>query len=316
VAAFNRIYGVKDTAEQQAISLMFGEKLQKGEDVTSEDIMKVHERFQPRFGVEAGVLERERQRRAEAGEPAMTAQEEAELLNKSRSRGGVATENREILDQAKHERNERAKETTDDGKPKYTTQELNDWEAARRGELKTKGAGLSGSRKDDLQSRDDQLKYAMSDMEKIQKLLKKHNFITGIGGKILRPAESIASAMGSNSDDWHEFESLITQLKQRETRLALDVKARPLAGEREYVDKIVRGLNFGDTKTITADRIMHLFTDFKQYREDVQKRLGGGGASGAAPAAKPEPAGEPAWKRAPLVGGDKRSEIETDDAAA
>jgi hypothetical protein len=55
---------------------------------------------------------------------------------------------------------------------------------------------------------------------------------------------------------------------------------------------------------------------YQQMSEDTQSRMRGGGASGAAPAAKPEPGGEPAWKRAPLVGGDKRSEIETDDAAA
>ena len=178
-------------------------------------------------------------------------------------------------------------EKNEDGTPKYSAKDIALKGEKFRAELNTQGAGLTGNALDKLKSRYDQIKWTKDDLAKVKGILQKHNLITGVGGFIGRPAESVASLLGSNSTAWHEFESLINQVKQRETRIALDAQTRPLASEREYADKVVRGLNWGDTKNITLERIMNLDSDLDKYERATEARMHPGEEQPVAPVPDP-----------------------------
>lgn len=184
-------------------------------------------------------------------------------------------------------------------------------------ELNAASSSPSGNRLDDMQKRVDQIKYTEQDVDKVIAILKRHNYITGAGQIIGRPTESLSNVLGSNSTDWHEVESLLTQIKQREARIALDAQGRPLASEGGYTDKIVRGLNWGDTKVVTGKRLLELRKDLEQYRADTEKRkIGSSPSSGASPppAEKPSGGAEKPWERDRRL--QQKSEIEPDEVAA
>ncbi len=163
--------------------------------------------------------------------------------------------------------------------------------------LKERNAAPSGNRVDDMKRREDQIETAIHHIDRAQGLLKKHNAITGIGGSILRRGETVVSVLGSNSTDWHEFESEVSTLKTLETRILTDSQGRPLASEGDLRDKIVRGLGAGDTKKITVERFVQLRQDLQDALARTRRRHGEG-EGGDTPA---KSSGKQPWESAPIV---------------
>lgn len=174
--------------------------------------------------------------------------------------------------------------------------EIAEKSAALSKKLQTENNAPSGNRVDDMRRREDQIQMTIGHIDKAQALLKKHNAITGIGGSVLRRGETVASVLGSNSTDWHEFESVVAEIKTLEPRILTDSQGRPLASESELRDKIVRGLGAGDTKKITVERFVQLRRDLEDALERTRKR-----SSGGASESSPAPAKKNPWDSAPIV---------------
>lgn len=208
------------------------------------------------------------------------------------------------------------KRLREQGKPdgtKYTEDEIADKGAERRKELSTKSAAVTGNQQDKLQGMINQTNYFDEHMNNADKLLQKHNAITGLGGKLTRPAEVIGNIFGSNEADRAQFRREVLGMQELAGRILTGSAGRPLAAEASKLEGIIAGLAAGDTKTNTLRAYEELRPLIKKIREDLAKRKGDPAAagSGAAPAAG---GGEnkPKWMQAPVVepppAGGKRSD--------
>lgn len=171
--------------------------------------------------------------------------------------------------------------------------------------IKLATAVPTGNRVDQLQARSDQIKYADGIIDNVESLLKKHNAITGLGGKISRPTEVLTNILGSGSTDYKQFESFVTELQLLMPRILTDSQGRPLGVEAGHINTIVRGLNVGDTVANTTRAMQELKKQLSVMRQDTQKRMRAdiSGDPASAPSAAPATSDEPLWKSAPLVEG-------------
>ena len=276
-SAFQTVYGVeKDGTTQQAMISLYGKAMKEFQDgkrpsptPTDDEITKLKRDLSP-YGHSAGA-----------------------------SGNANLTESRQQAASAARERARLTEETDESGKPKWTDKEIDEKVEEYRSGLKAKAAAPSGNKVDQLKSRVNQIKYSSEAIDKVEALLKKHNALTGLGGKISRPGETIASIFGSNETDRHEFESLVSEIKEWAPRILTDSQGRPLSAEAGNIDKVVRGLNLGDTTKITAERLLQLKKLYQQMSTDTETRMKGG--SGSAPAkAAPAPSGPMPWQRDPI----------------
>ena len=91
----------------------------------------------------------------------------------------------------------------------------------------------------------------------------------------------------------------MSEIKEWAPRILTDSQGRPLSAEAGNIDKVVRGLNLGDTTKITAERLLQLKKLYQQMSTDTETRMKGG--SGSAPAkAAPAPSGPMPWQRDPI----------------
>ena len=302
-AAFQEFYGQhKDPIEQQASINLLDKAAREGRSPTAEEWAELKRKLSPystRFNADAAIIEALRAEHERNGLPEPTAGEIAEAISKAKGRGAAGSTSLTVDRQNAAAADEFAKKLRADH-PDMPEEEVQKRRAEKYSELKTASAGLTGTRKDELQGRLDQINYVKRDISGAVDILKRHNLITGAGGMIGRPSESIASALGSNSTAWHEFESRVAEIKQREPRIALDAKGRPLATENELVGKIVRGLNFGDTKSITLERFVQLMKDMDDYERDTARRLHGESDPTKAANEKPKSTGKMPWERDPI----------------
>ncbi len=143
--------------------------------------------------------------------------------------------------------------------------------------VKLANAVPTGNRIDQLRARTDQIKYSDEIIGDVERLLKKHNAITGLGGKVTRPAEVLSNVFGSNATDRKEFESKINELQLLMPRILTDSQGRPLGTEASHIATIVRGLNIGDTVANTTRRMEELRRQLAEMKRDTEKRIQGGG---------------------------------------
>lgn len=274
LADFNRIHNIKDDKEQAALGQLAAEKKKKGEFLTYDDMLKVHKDFQRVYGYGA--------------------------------HGGAAstiTNNRVINEDAKaHKEAMRAKH------PEWDEDEL---DADRDNYVKKRLAATSppsANKRDALKGLYDKSKLFDEVADKTEGLLAKHKALTGIGGKILRPAESVSNVLGGDSVAYHQFESNISELQDWWTQLERESMSsgRGLSAQEQRVGKIIRGLNLGDTTKVTVDRLRELKPLIAEMRGNFAKR---GGFENEETPAKEETDGNASWKTAPLVN-DKRSKLD------
>jgi hypothetical protein len=168
-------------------------------------------------------------------------------------------------------------------------------------EVKIGTAVPSGNRVDQLKARGDQIKYADELITQVETLLKKHDAIAGLGGRVTRPGEVLADVISGGANgptDRKQFERFINELQLLMPRILTDSQGRPLGAEASHITSIVAGLNLGDTVANTTRAMRELQKQLAEMRKDTDARMGGGGASREQPA----PTGDtPRWMQAPEV---------------
>ena len=206
-------------------------------------------------------------------------------------------------------------EKNEDGSPKYTPDQIARLAANKESELKSMAAGVTANIANNGKIRLEQIKYSTEAIDKVESLLKKHNALTGLGGKISRPAETLASVFGSNSTDRHEFESLIGELREWGPRIMTNSSGRPLSAEQSNIASVIRGLNMGDTTKITAERLYNYKKLLQEMATDTEKRIKLNPEDRGSVAPPKSEGGEKPWERDRRLQG-KTSALENQDDAA
>ena len=229
-------------------------------------------------------------------------QEQAKLKQQEHSiygrGGGVLTQDRENAAAAKQYGDELRLERNDDGKPKYSEQQIADMTAQRYKELKSASTPLTANKSDEIQGKIDRVTHAEGIFDEIDALLLKHKAITGIGGMLTRPAEIVSNVFGSNETDREEFKRLVETLRLEAPRILLDTQGRPISAEAERVNTIIGGLQPGDTSSNTVRNYIELRRQFEEIKADLQKRKGGKASDGSTAPAK---TGNQPWLKDPVV---------------
>lgn len=196
-------------------------------------------------------------------------------------------------------------ETVDQKAAEYKKDGLSDADAQIKAQrfVKLASAVPSGNRIDQLRSRVDQIKYATERIDEVEKMLKRHKVITGLGGKVIgRPTEIMSNILGSNSTDYKQFQRTVEELQQLLPRILTDSQGRPLSTEAGHVSQIVAGLNPGDTLQGTVRAYGELKKQLAEMSVDTFRRIRGGAEDTTTPAeTKPRQTGGSRWQDAPVV---------------
>lgn len=263
---FNRVYGIKEDKEQEALGIKAAELAKKGQPLTYEDAVQVHRDFQRIYGVHGG-----------AGSTNLTIQ---------RQNAAAADEYAQKLRR---------------DNPEMPEEEIQEKRAERYAQLQAAATPPPGGQIDRLRGLVDKTRYFDEVMDKTEGLLASHKALTGIGGKILRPAESVSNVLGSDSVAYHQFESNIAELQDWWTQLERESMSsgRGLSAQEQRVGKIIRGTNWGDTTKVTVDRLRELRPLIAEMRENFAKR---GRFKMDEPTKKEPSSGSESWRTAPVIG--------------
>jgi hypothetical protein len=122
----------------------------------------------------------------------------------------------------------------------------------------------------------EQYDLALTDiLPQAEDILRKHVGAAGAAGYVTRAGESVSNIFGSSDTDRRQFESDIDELKLMAPQLLLDrATGRPLSSEHELIDKIIRGLNMGDTTANTLRSLEELKHRLMTLRQSAADRLG------------------------------------------
>lgn len=185
--------------------------------------------------------------------------------------------------------------------PDATPDEIAEKRTQLLAHYKSAASAPSGNRIDDLKGKINQVDLALNTINHIEDMLKKHNAIVGLGGKVTRPAEVINNIFGGNETDRKQTERWISELQEIAPRILLDSKGRPLSSEAGRVETIIAGLRFGDTTANTARAYYEFRKVLQQIRSGLSDRMRVGPASNAPTAPAPAPPEGDWWKSAPVV---------------
>lgn len=200
------------------------------------------------------------------------------------------------------------------GEP-YSAEKVGEMVAKYDKKLKTEGAAISGNQADKITGMIDQTKYFEGHLDAAENLLVKHKALTGLGGKLLRPAEALSNVFGSNGTDRKQFEREIAGAQELASRVLTGSAGRPLAAEASKINTIVAGLQMGDTTANTMRAIQELRPLIRKIREDLNNRKGGSAPNSSEPAK--DGASKPKWMNAPIVEpAGKRSDAGANDNVA
>lgn len=221
--------------------------------------------------------------------------EQAELKHKERAFGGTG-----ILTPGRQQAaaiQTRMAELTEQAKAEGKTLSQDDAYAQATREIKRETAVPTGNRIDELKGKINQVHLAKTTIGHIEEMLKKHNAIVGLGGKVTRPAEVLGNIFGSDETDRKQTQRWISELQEIAPRILLDSKGRPLSSEAGRVENIIAGLQFGDTVANTS----RAYYEFKKVLDQIEQGLGERiGGESAKPASPVKPDGD-WWKSAPKV---------------
>jgi hypothetical protein len=207
------------------------------------------------------------------------------------------TNERQIAAAVAKKTDELRAEKTDDGKPKYTEDEVQKQISVYRRQLREDSAPLTASRADDLRGAIGGLHRASDKIDAIEKLMVKYGMITGLGGHIRRPAETIINILGGDTTAAKEFQADIATLQQWVSQ-RIDNKitaGRPLSAAEIRIRDIVPGLKLGDTVQFTAKQLRKLQKDINDMIIEDEARLNKELPARARTESKDDET--PAWKR-------------------
>lgn len=306
------IMGAKqNTAEAAAIHREF----ETNPNVTPERLAEIKESFQraQRVTTDDRIMEALDLDHEAQGKPKPTAAEYGDAIRRAKAAGGAGAggnQNLTVDRQIAAGAAELRKELEAQGLPR---KEIDTQVDAYVKERKTASSAPSGNKADELKGKSNQVKYSLETIDKVEKLLKDHKFITGFGGSISRAAELAGNiAFGSNQTDYKQFERYIAELQEWAPRVLTGTAGRPLSAEAEKVKTIIAGLRAGDTVANTVRAYKELKPLLKEIQKDLDARASG--APVTAPAKEevvPPPAKRP-WEQDRSPG--KRSDAGEDAA--
>ncbi len=316
--AFQRIYkGKTDTPSQELLGMMINEHPEwKSEQLAAEARKQGLLPYANRGGSDAAIIDALNREHEAAGQPPPTAAEIGEAISRGR-RGASGSQNlttdRQRAQDVLAYRNALKEEKNEDGSPKYTPDQIARLAANKESELKSMAAGVTANIANNGKIRLEQIKYSTEAIDKVESLLKKHNALTGLGGRVTRPAETLATVFGSNETDRHEFESLIGELREWGPRIMTNSSGRPLSAEQSNIASVIRGLNMGDTTKITAERLLNYKKLLQEMATDTEKRIKLNPEDRGSVAPPKSEGGEKPWERDRRL---QRSALESQDDAA
>lgn len=189
------------------------------------------------------------------------------------------------------------------GEP-YSPEKVGELAARYEQKLKATATPITANTRDQLRSMVDRTQYFEKTVDNVEGLLAKHNGLTGIGGKVLRPTEAVGNIFGSNDTDRKQFERWISEMKEWAPRILNESRGRPLASEAAQVNSIVAGLSLGDTTANTVRAYRELRPLIAKIREDLMKRESGtwsAPASGSFTDTGGSGSAKPKWQNAPII---------------
>lgn len=211
---------------------------------------------------------------------------------------GALTMDRQNAMAVEEYKNELRAAKTEDGKPKYTKQEIADKGAERYKELKAASSPITANRADELQGKINRVDLALTLVNDIDQLLVKHKAITGIGGMLTRPPEIISNILGSNETDREQFKRDVETMRLMAPRILLDTRGRPISAEAERVNTMIAGLSPGDTGPNTIRAYVEFRRQLEQIKKSFEERVGKKPAESDLSA---KPSYQPSWRDAPVV---------------
>jgi hypothetical protein len=296
-AQMQRIYdgsGKYGTAEQEAVGRYVQENWRKSLQEFTDGLEKIHEQFSPKFlNIEGYRQAKQAWHDQHPGEQ-MPDIEDAKLLQQfgltgvrgagAAGAGGAAlTNQRQIQQDAERHKAQMAAEHPDWG-PDKLDQDRDRYVKERL--IAT--TAPTGTILDTLRGKIDRIDNMDHTIDKVEELLKKHKAITGLGGKITRPAEIVSNIFGSNDTDRKQFERYVAELQEWAPAALNDRNGRPLSSEASKIEKIIAGINIGDTAANTARAYAELRPLLKTIKQQLQAR-GAGGESQTPPAQIEDP---------------------------
>lgn len=208
------------SAEQEAVGAFMQKALRerKNDQEIADGLAKIHEKFLMKApnieGYRQAVQQEEEANNGQPLSPERNAQLQQMFGLTTRpgaaGHGGTAlTNDRQIQQDAEAHKAKMAHDHPEWG-PEQLDQDRDRYVKDR----KIATTAPSGNKLDELTGKIDRLDNMNHTIDKVEELLKKHNAITGLGGKITRPAEAVGNILGSNSTDRKEFERYVAELQE------------------------------------------------------------------------------------------------------
>lgn len=263
---YKQIFQPKETAEELAIQA----ELAKNPTAPPERWAEIHRSFLPAF-----------------------------MTGGTSGKGLAGVEQRIVMDHVA----QKQQEASSAGKEWTTADEEKALSEGLRIAKQAGASGITGNQMIKGETQIGHLDEASGKVDKILGLINKHTLPVGAPGAAARLAEKVSNIFGSDKTDRAELESTISELKLIAPRLLLDANGRPLSAEHAEVDKIIRGLSFGDTTANTIRRFKELKEEFGRLRESLASRYRREGeVEGGAEKTKPTRRKDAPWLNDPIVG--------------
>ncbi len=304
-AQVQRVYdggGKYGSAEQEAVGRYVQANINKNPQEFAEGLAKIHQQFSIKApNIEGYQAAKQVWQDQHPGEN-LPADEDAKLLQQfgltykpgiiGGGAGGSLTNERVINKDAEEHKVQMHKEH-----PDWSEEQLTKDRDRYVKDRKIATTAPTGTVLDTIRGKTDRITNMEHTIDQVEGLLKKHNALTGLGGKITRPAEVVGNIFGSNETDRKQFERFVNELQEWAPNALNDRNGRPLSSEASKIQTIIAGLNLGDTTANTARAYAELRPLLKTIKEQLQARGAGGSST---PPAKPEDNQDQPWTRDPV----------------
>lgn len=176
-------------------------------------------------------------------------------------------------------------------------------------EYNRRTAAPSGNRLDDISKQVNQYDNGIQAIDRTLGMIDKHIGAVGAAGYATRLGERLGNIMGSNATDRAQIAHDIEYLQGIAPRLLNDSSGRPLSAEASKINRLIAGLNMGDTTANTKralGEVRELWA--KMQADNIARREGKPNTPGAG--STPETSGsrghssgggKPKWQSAPIV---------------
>lgn len=161
----------------------------------------------------------------------------------------------------------------------------------------------SGNRMDDQAQMINQLSNGMNGIDKAMTVLDKYVGAAGAAGYATRLGERVGNIFGTNNTDRSQFAHEIEYLQAIAPRLLQGTGGRPLSAEAGKINRLIAGLNMGDTTANTKRALEEVRELWGKMQQDVLARRSGSpnlpaATGGGAPASSGATA---PWNRDPII---------------